>query len=292
MRYHKSFFSVDMTGDFTVLAKQWGLQEIPQALLEKKKAKVIVLSRNSLTTIPPEIGGLISLTVLKLDQNRIRILPDEIGNLHAPTELSLADNLLNNLPVALGAITGLKKLVLNGNPMMEEVPGSKKKLWEIWYGPNAGPCPAKEIQCLQRPAATSGTLKMRTSFVMASLKRANTEKSETCTSRDLSTEGGWTRASRETEDALSARVRHPGGKSAAVSPAGSSISRAKHGSILVAAEEPPSATPASPSTLNDHDERNRRRFWTRCSLIGGAVIGVAAVALWRRRQKSMDWGMG
>ncbi|GMH34678.1 hypothetical protein BSKO_02539 [Bryopsis sp. KO-2023] len=224
-----------------------------------------------------------SLTVLKLDQNRIRVLPTEIGSLHALTELSLADNLLNNLPVALGAITGMKKLSLNGNPMMEQLPGSKKKLWEIWYGPNAGPCPAREILCLQRPPATSGTIKMRTSFVMAALKRANTEKSETCTSRDLSTEGGWTRASRETEDALSARVQHPGGMSASVLPAGSSISRANHGSILVAAEEPPSATPANPATLDGHDERPRRRFWKRCSLIGGAVIGVAAVALWRRR---------
>ncbi|GMH34684.1 hypothetical protein BSKO_02545 [Bryopsis sp. KO-2023] len=207
-------FRTEMMGEFTILANKWGLQAIPQALLEKKKVKVIVVSRNCNTTLPPEIGGLMSLTVLKLDKNRIRTLPAEIGNLQTLTELSLADNLLNNLPVALGAITGLKKLVLNGNPMMERLPGSTNKLWEVW-------------------------------------------------------------ASRETEDALSARVR-PGGKSPSVSPAGSSTSRADHGSIPVAAEEPPSGTPA---TLDDHDERNRRRFWKRCSLIGGAVIGVAVVAL-------------
>ncbi|GMH34669.1 hypothetical protein BSKO_02530 [Bryopsis sp. KO-2023] len=271
-----------MMGEYTILAKQWGLQEVPKELLEKKKAKVIVLSRNCITTPPPEIGGLMSLTVLKLDENRIRVLPAEIGNLYALTELSLAENILNNLPVALGAIKGLKKLVLNGNPMMGRLPGSTKKLWEVWYGPKAGACPSNEIQCLQRPASTSGTLKMRTSFIMASLKRAHTEKRDTWTSRDLSTEEGWTGASRETEDALSARVR-PGGKSAFAPPAGSSTSRADHGSIQMAAEKPPSGTPADQEMLDVHDRRRRRRFWKRCSLIGGAMIGIAAVALWRRR---------
>ncbi|GMH34849.1 hypothetical protein BSKO_02710 [Bryopsis sp. KO-2023] len=271
-----------MMGEFTILAKEWGLQEVPQALLKKRNAKVIVLSRNCIRTLPPEIGGLSLLTVLKLDQNKIRALPAEIGNLQALTELSLADNLLNSLPVALGAITGLKKLVLNGNPMMEELPGSKKKLWEVWYGPKAGSCPSNEIECLQRPASTSGTIKMRTSFIMALLKRANTEERDTRTSRGLSTGGGLTRTSRETEDALSARVRHPGGKSGSVLPVGSSTSRADHGSIQMAVEEPPSGTPAKPPSLIDHDRRNRGRFWKRCFLIGGAVLGVAAVALWRR----------
>ncbi|GMH34930.1 hypothetical protein BSKO_02791 [Bryopsis sp. KO-2023] len=282
-RISNADFRTEKMGEYTIVAKQWGLQEIPQELLEKQNAKVIVLCRNSLTTLPPEIGGLTKLTVLKLDQNRIRVLPSQVGNLLALTELSLTDNLLNNLPLQLGGITGLKKLVLNGNPLMGQLPGSDKKLWEVYHGTKAGPCPPTEMECRLKPEGSSGTIKMRTKFVMTILKRAHTQHRDIWSSRGLSIGGGQIRALQEAEETLSARVR-PGGEPGSIIPAGSSTSRANNVSIRMAAEEPPSGTPAKPATLSfDQDERraraqqNRGRFLKGCCLIGGVAIGVAAV---------------
>ncbi|GMH34985.1 hypothetical protein BSKO_02846 [Bryopsis sp. KO-2023] len=288
-RISNADFRTEKMGEYTIVAKQWDLQEIPQELLDKRNAKVIVLSRNSLTTLPPEIGGLTRLTVLKLDHNRIRVLPPQVGNLLALTELNLTDNLLNNLPLQLGGTTGLKKLVLNGNPLMGQLLGSDKKVWEVYHGPKAGPCPPTQIECRLKPEGTSGTIKMRTKFVMAILKRSHAQKGDNLSSRGLSTGGGQIRALREAEETLSARVR-PGGEPGSVIPAGSSTSRANNVSTQMAAEEPPSGTPARPGTLSiDQDKRraraqmNRGRFLKGCCLIWGVAIGVAAIVMCRRR---------
>ena len=60
------------------------------------------LSRKGLTTLPPEIGNLISLTYLDLRNNQLTALPPEIGELANLTDLYLSNNLLAALPPGIG----------------------------------------------------------------------------------------------------------------------------------------------------------------------------------------------
>jgi len=50
------------------------------------------LSGNELTTLPPEIGLLTSLTTLYLSENELTMLPPEIGQLTGLTTLYLSNN--------------------------------------------------------------------------------------------------------------------------------------------------------------------------------------------------------
>ncbi|GMH34663.1 hypothetical protein BSKO_02524 [Bryopsis sp. KO-2023] len=233
-----------MMGEYTILAKQLGLQEVPQELPEKKNAKVSILSRNCLTTLSDRWIELVNGA--------------QIGSKQDP-----------------GATNRNRE-----SSCSYRVEFSRQFAEQFSRGPNAGTCPAKEIECLQRPPAPSSALQ-RPPAPSSDLR--NDQNADVINYGDLeasmNSRKGYTDlegASQETEDALSARVLHPRA-------APSSTLLAKHGSIGVAAEEPPSETPAKPPTLNDHDERNRGCLWKRCSLIGSAVIGVAAVALWRCR---------
>lgn len=73
------------------------------------------LSNLGLTTLPPEIGQLTSLTELNLYGNQLTTLPPEIGQLTALTALYLHDNHLSTLPPEIGQLTALTMLRLYGN---------------------------------------------------------------------------------------------------------------------------------------------------------------------------------
>jgi len=76
----------------TTLCIQDGLdlEDLPAALLAKgSKVKELVLSRNRISSVPPEISQLCCLRTLKLDLNAITHLPAEIGLL---PELQVRDS--------------------------------------------------------------------------------------------------------------------------------------------------------------------------------------------------------
>ena len=77
-------------------------------------------------TIPPEIGGLTSLTFLRLSANRLRGgIPPEIGNLTNLTYLSLRLNqLAGRIPPELGQLTNLTRLRLYRNQLTGPIPAA------------------------------------------------------------------------------------------------------------------------------------------------------------------------
>ena len=75
--------------------------------------KQLNLGNNLLTSLPVEIGNLISLQELYLDANLLTSLPVEIGNLTNLKGLYLGRNQLTSLPVEIGNLISLQELYLD-----------------------------------------------------------------------------------------------------------------------------------------------------------------------------------
>lgn len=100
---------------------------VPQPILQL--TKWLNLSKNELTTLPPEICQLINLTELDLSNNQLTVLPPEIGQLTnlIKLDLSLSHNreLLSRhhrhqptvLPPEIGQLINLTELNLRGNQL-------------------------------------------------------------------------------------------------------------------------------------------------------------------------------
>jgi internalin A len=95
---------------------------------------VLDLTGLGLSTLPPEICQLTSLTRLWLLRNKLETLPPEIGQLTTLQEFSAAHNRLRDLPDIFGALRELRKLWLDHNQINElpESIGELRKLEELW----------------------------------------------------------------------------------------------------------------------------------------------------------------
>jgi small GTP-binding protein len=93
------------------------LTTLPPEIGQLVNLTVLKLGANQLTTLPPEIGQLVNLTVLELNGNQLTILPPEIGQLSNLTKLNLAGNQLTTLPPEIGQLSNLTKLNLAGNQL-------------------------------------------------------------------------------------------------------------------------------------------------------------------------------
>ncbi len=91
------------------------LQIIEQAV--KEKSTELDLSRNQLTSLPPETGKLANLTQLDLSRNQLTSLPPEIGKLANLTGLGLNENQLLSLPPEIGKLANLARLYINENQL-------------------------------------------------------------------------------------------------------------------------------------------------------------------------------
>eukprot|EP00536_Pseudo-nitzschia_multiseries_P012716 jgi/Psemu1/320319/estExt_fgenesh1_pm.C_5000006 len=84
-----------------------------------KGLKTILLSNNSLSTIPPSIvnknNPLKMLEKLDLSSNNLATVPESISNLLNLNDLDLDDNVIVSLPSAIGKLTKLKVLSLRNN---------------------------------------------------------------------------------------------------------------------------------------------------------------------------------
>ena len=72
-------------------------------------------SFNELTSLPPEIGALLSLTVLSFGKNRVQALPDQFFKLTGLKELDFSKNLVSMLSVKMSAFKNLEKLDCSSN---------------------------------------------------------------------------------------------------------------------------------------------------------------------------------
>lgn len=109
---------VGLLDDVSVRIDSCDLTEIPQEVfLKGGKLKELVLSRNFIQYIPPEICKLRCLKVLRLDRNQLTVLPPEIGRLGALQHLDLQGNQIDTLPVELGMCVELQVVNLLENPL-------------------------------------------------------------------------------------------------------------------------------------------------------------------------------
>jgi internalin A len=81
----------------------------------REKATKLDLNRLGLTSVPPEIGQLVSLTTLELFDNQLTSLPPEIGQLKNLTELFLRSNQQISLPPEIGQLANLTRLSVSKN---------------------------------------------------------------------------------------------------------------------------------------------------------------------------------
>ena len=93
--------------------EQIAIERIRQA--ESDGRISLYLNGLGLTSLPPEIGDLTSLTDLDLGDNQLASLPPEIGNLTSLTSLILHGNELASLPSEIGNLIRLTGLGLHGN---------------------------------------------------------------------------------------------------------------------------------------------------------------------------------
>jgi internalin A len=94
-----------------------GLTTLPPEICQLTTLTTLNLAGNKLTLFPPEISQLTALTWLNLESNELTTLPPEIGQLTALTTLLLHNNELTTLPPQIGQLTALTKLDLSGNEL-------------------------------------------------------------------------------------------------------------------------------------------------------------------------------
>jgi Leucine-rich repeat (LRR) protein len=99
-----------------------GFDAFPLEVLTLPNLRLLDLSQNLLTTLPPEIGQLTQLEVLILRGNALRQLPPEVGQMRHLQRLDLERNQLQALPEALQYCEALRELRLSHN-IFEAWPG-------------------------------------------------------------------------------------------------------------------------------------------------------------------------
>ncbi len=81
----------------------------------KEEKPSLMLSAQSIVTVPPQIGNIQNLDWLMLDGNEIENLPETVARLKKLTFLSLAGNKLSSIPSCIFELDNLISLDLSGN---------------------------------------------------------------------------------------------------------------------------------------------------------------------------------
>lgn len=119
--------SLDALGGFPLLeeldVKMNSLKSLPSSIVQVITLKRLILSFNTISALPEDIGKLVNLEFLDLTTNELRILPRSITECVSLQILLLNDNQLIRLPSELGRLPQLKKLDLVGNHL-QQVPST------------------------------------------------------------------------------------------------------------------------------------------------------------------------
>lgn len=91
------------------------------------------LDKNQLTTLPQEIGQLVSLRSLDISENLLTALPQEFGLLVSLKYLHLQKNQLRSLPCAIGQLDKLLTFLNLSNNKLTILPDELGKLQKIKY---------------------------------------------------------------------------------------------------------------------------------------------------------------
>ncbi|XP_055628455.1 leucine-rich repeat-containing protein 59 [Toxorhynchites rutilus septentrionalis] len=82
-----------------------------------KRATILDLSNNIITSINVDFTQLVQLTKLDLSKNKIKLITDEFGNLANLRHLDLYNNQIERLPLSFGRLKKLRYLDLKNNPL-------------------------------------------------------------------------------------------------------------------------------------------------------------------------------
>ncbi|XP_039312691.1 protein lap1 isoform X2 [Solenopsis invicta] len=89
------------------------IRDLPRPLFQCHELRVLSLSDNEITTLPPAIASLINLEYLELSKNSIKDLPDSIKECKSLRSIDISVNPFDRFPDAITHIVGLRELYLN-----------------------------------------------------------------------------------------------------------------------------------------------------------------------------------
>ena len=92
-----------------------GLTSLPPEIEQLTTLTLLNINNNQLKYLPVKIGNLVKLTSLYVGNNRVTSLCAEIGNLVELTSLGLSNNILTSLPAEIRLLTNLTSLNLAMN---------------------------------------------------------------------------------------------------------------------------------------------------------------------------------
>ena len=104
-------------------ASNLGWTRLDQRIGDLVDLQELILAYNSIPELPISFLRLSKLQRLYLNSNRLTQLPDDFGTSFPLLEvLNLSSNNLNALPESLGSLTSLKRLFIEDNPSLKELP--------------------------------------------------------------------------------------------------------------------------------------------------------------------------
>jgi len=106
------------------------ISTLPPEIGEIESLTVLDISHTGLVEVPPEVGNLTKLRILKVAKNQLTKLPDEICQLTDLITLDASVNKIRLLPQGFGNLTSLQQLQLELNEL-KELPGNITELTNL-----------------------------------------------------------------------------------------------------------------------------------------------------------------
>lgn len=112
--------------------------DLDKALENYQVCRKLVLHREGMSELSPDIAKLVNLQELFLDGNTLKSLPKEIGSFEFLTKLSVRHNELVMLPASIGNLQNLEELSLEYNQLtvLPDEIGQLKNLRFLYIGKN------------------------------------------------------------------------------------------------------------------------------------------------------------
>ena len=116
---------------YLYLDKQ-SITTLPYNLGDLNKIEVLSFNHNQLTLLPESLGDLSALVGLAVENNQITSLPESIWKLNNLMELHCSQNRIKNLPESIGKLENLQRLQISNNKLFS-LPESIGTLTRLEY---------------------------------------------------------------------------------------------------------------------------------------------------------------